>query len=709
MLNKDNVAAGNIVSKYHRKRLYRIFREMTERNEFEAVKKIELKKKGYNLLINEGQVLFQPKKSNKSYPMLFSIEDIKNGMKSYLMFSPQEILKQKTGEIIFLKSCCKDFKTEIILEPKDDYLKIDVRIKSDLEKIIRAGIELNIEALGWNWHEGLRNVVKIKEKGEYRVFSREYPLGKYGKLPLYLFGNLSNKELGFVLGVTPSEPRIFDIKYDVSDKCYQILFDMAISSKTKNFPNEANFSAFLFSLEGEEVGFRAGIEKYYQIFQEAALRRVEKDGIWMPFYDIASIPNAQDFNFAYHEVNVHYDGRLRSKVDIDYNVSNGIYNFAYLEPWLYWLHMSRDKERTYEGALELMNNNLNSEDEKTRDFASAGLLSSVRTKEGKYYVRFEDAPWCYGAVYNSSTDPSMPVNAKCPVNRAGTEIKQIIRCFEDPRFSGAYLDSMQAPEVGFDYDEKHFEFTEFPLTFDKESNRAVISQFITAYHFTELLADYLHDKGKLLMGNFPAAFPFFTQHLDVPGEETIWMKDGKYTPMDDEALAVRRVLSYKKPYLFLQAVDFNIFNKELVERYMKRSLFYGILPSMFSFNAQDAPYWENSDWYNRDRELFKKYLPCIIKLSKAGWEPITRVSIDNEKIFVEQFGKPEDKKFYITVFNQTPQPQKGEMDLSKVASKKKLTVKELLNNKDYSIDIKNPFVELKLDADDVVLFEISNE
>lgn len=430
----------------------------------------------------------------------------------------------------------------------------------------------------------------------------------------------------------------------------------------------------------------------------------------MPFADIGAISDAEDFQFAYHELNIHHDGTVRSKVDMNYNLRHDIYNFAYTEPWLYWVEAPKDFKRNHDTILELVNKNLDSDNEKIRDFASAGLLSSIRLDDGKYFIRIEDAPWCYGAVYNTNTDPTIKTNERCPLNRAQAELKQAMRSIKNSYFHGVYLDSMQANEVVDDYDERHFETTEFPLTFDTKKGAPVISQFICAYHFTELIADYLHDKGKLLMGNFPAAFTFFTQHIDVPGEETGWLNNDRYEPMNDKELSMRRVLAFKKPYLFLMAVNFDKFSKEMVDRYMKRCLFYGMFPSMFSFNAQDAPYWENPAWYNRDRDLFKKYLPHIVNLSKAGWEPVTDVSVDNKNIFVERFGKAADKNIYITCANQTDKIQEGKIDLSRIASGKAgFEVKEFLSGGNYPVNNENPVICLKLEADDVLLLKLTKK
>lgn len=708
---KEKVSITEIISKYSRKRLYQILNETIGKSDLIAVEKEKIKRENYCLLADRDKIFFQPAKTSNSYPLLFSIEDIKNNSRSYLNFSPLPDKKQGIFKIIdggfLLKAERLNFTVDIVVKPEKDYLLVRGRVKAAKEAVFRIGVELNIDAVGWNWYRSIRNVQKIEKNGQYFLYSRDYNLGKNGGLPYYSFGNISNGNFGLILGVEPQEPRVFEITYDAKQKSYCLFFDMAVSPKTKNFPNEASFSAFLLPLEGNGADFRQAFKKYYQLFPQTTEKRVEKEGNWMPFCDIAGVEKAEDFCFAYHELNIFYDGSLRSKADIDYNVSKGIYNFAYTEPWLYWVQMPRDMERTYKNLIKLVEENLGSDDEKIREFASAGLTSAIKDSEGNYYVRFMDAPWCCGAVFNTNTDPALKTDSKCWVNRAEIVLRQVIRALKDPRFHGIYLDSMQAVELIHDYDENHFETVEFPLTFEKDKKKPVICQFISAYHLTELLADYLHAQGKLLMGNFPTAFTFFMQHVDVPGEEIGWIENGRYKPMSDEDLIVRRALSCRRPYVFLQSVNFDEFNKDMVDKYMQRCLFYGMFPSMFSFNAQDAPYWQNPLWYNRDRDLFKKYLPHIISLSKAGWEITSDVKTDNEKIFIEQFGKIQKGRIFITITNQTDKLQAGKIDFSKlVKAKKTVLVKDILNNVNYVVRGNNPFIVLELKADEVILLEL---
>ena len=100
-----------------------------------------------------------------------------------------------------------------------------------------------------------------------------------------------------------------------------------------------------------------------------------------------------------------------------------------------------------------------------------------------------------------------------------------------------------------------------------------------------------------------------------------------------------------------------------MERYFQRSLFYGMWPGMFSHNAADNPYWGNPKWYDRDRPLFKRYLPLIKPVAEAGWQPITMAACDNPRIWVERFGPAPEGPVYFTLFNDSSQRQPGRFQL----------------------------------------------
>jgi hypothetical protein len=116
--------------------------------------------------------------------------------------------------------------------------------------------------------------------------------------------------------------------------------------------------------------------------------------------------------------------------------------------------------------------------------------------------------------------------------------------------------------------------------------------------------------------------------------------------------------------------DYEKFTPALVERYFQRCLFYGVWPGFFDQDAASKdPYWASPKrWYERDRALFKKYIPLLQRVTVAGWQPITAASCDNPAVWLERYGSPTADRFYLTLFNDTEQPQEGVVTLSRVVS-----------------------------------------
>jgi len=199
-----------------------------------------------------------------------------------------------------------------------------------------------------------------------------------------------------------------------------------------------------------------------------------------------------------------------------------------------------------------------------------------------------------------------------------------------------------------DFRPESLEHTRLPLTFTTDSFEPALPTWFSVWEYADWLRRDLHQRGKLLMGNStPWSIYAFASLLDAAGTETGWLgSDGSFQPESDDFMCWRRTLSGRKAYLLLLNLDFEKFPHAYVEKYFQRCMFYGIFPSFYSVNAADKPYWEDPRLYNRDRDLFKKYIPAIQHLSAAGWEPVTYAHSADPEIYLERFGRE-----YVTVLN----------------------------------------------------------
>jgi hypothetical protein len=166
--------------------------------------------------------------------------------------------------------------------------------------------------------------------------------------------------------------------------------------------------------------------------------------------------------------------------------------------------------------------------------------------------------------------------------------------------------------------------------------------------------------------------------------------------MSDADLLYRRAMCKGKPFCFLMNTRFEDFSHELVECYMKRALAYGMFPGFFSHNASQGHYFTRPELYNRDRSLFKKYIPICKLLAETGWEPITLSRSSDAQVYVERFG---DR--YLTVFNDSGQRRTTTI---RTELPVKDSCRELLSSRPIHWD--GDKTRLTLDGEDVAVIDL---
>jgi hypothetical protein len=141
---------------------------------------------------------------------------------------------------------------------------------------------------------------------------------------------------------------------------------------------------------------------------------------------------------------------------------------------------------------------------------------------------------------------------------------------------------------------------------------------------------------------------------------------------------------------------FEEFSHELVEKYMKRCLAYGMYPGFFSHNASQGHYFTRPELYERDRDLFKKYVPLCRLVAEAGWVPITHARSSDEHIYVERFGSR-----YLTVFNDSSERRSVAITIE---GKTLASDRELVHGE--KINFRNGQASFTLAAEDVAVIEL---
>jgi hypothetical protein len=94
-----------------------------------------------------------------------------------------------------------------------------------------------------------------------------------------------------------------------------------------------------------------------------------------------------------------------------------------------------------------------------------------------------------------------------------------------------------------------------------------------------------------------------------------------------------------------------------LEAYIQNQLFYGFWPGISTAGGGSEPgyahmhrYFRDPTLFERDRDLFRTYIPIVARLQQAGWEPITAVRAESPHVRIERFGTP-PRPMLLTVRN----------------------------------------------------------
>jgi hypothetical protein len=547
------------------------------------------------------------------------------------------------------------------------------------DRAISLSFTLPVDAAGWNWGDDIRRERQIAGDGEFANVT-SIGGGATGTQSVYPFAAVYQGTSGVALGLDMGIPAVYRVGYHAGLKRLFITFDYGLSPETAAFPGSANFRFVLYQFDGRQ-GFRGALQKYMDIFPEYFVTRSKQQGLWMPFTHVGRVAGWEEFGFRYHEG----DG------NVAWDDEHDILSFRYTEPMTWWMAMPKELPRTMEEALQFRDQLVSTGDNRKRQMAQVSQLAAMYNDAGQPALLFRDTPWANGAVWSLNPNPwlggtppptsdppnagaSQPANPgattsgtpELPLNGATVHWNPAIRerlygPKANGRRDGEYLDSLEGyVTTELNFRREHFRSTTVPLTFSFDGKQLALFKGLAVFEFTKWLADDLHRMDKLLFANgVPYRFGYLCPWLDVLGTETDWLHEGQYRPVSLATTDLWRTLSGAKPYLLLMNSDYDRFTPELVERYFQRALFYGMWPGFFSHNASENPYWLNPRWYERDRSLFRKYIPVIKRVAEAGWQPCTYASSANPHLLLERFGPTPDGSTYFTLFNPSAKEQTG--------------------------------------------------
>ena len=487
----------------------------------------------------------------------------------------------------------------------------------------------------WRWLGSFRSDTATTAPGEY-LLTANIQAGR-GRLSRWPLAAVATGDNGRAVSLDFTQPAVYRVGYSAGLNALYIAFDIALTPESPS----ATLAADVFAFDGT-WGFRGAIQRMYELQPDAFADRTGGHGLWVPFFESTSIKDFEDFGFRFKEG---IGGDLAWG-----NETGKLLTFHYIEPLTFWVAMDKDLPRDMDNAMAAIDKLKADGNHEAHCFET----SVYHRASGRIAGIAVDAAWCDGIVWSMNSAPGVeqPNHYNTIINE-----EKIANWVENPdplaNVSGWYIDSIEGYITeDLDHTRAHFGAMKTPLSYDAQTYRPVVFTGLVVYEFTRQLAEDLRSRGCMTMANtVPGRYCWLAPYLDVLGTETNWNHEGKWTPLTDEGMLYRRALTGAKPYCFLMNSDFKTFTYDMTERYMKRCVAYGMYPGYFSPNAFSDSYFGNPDWYERDRELFKKYVPLCKRVGEAGWQPITNATVDTEDVYVERFGDN-----CVTVFNdqQTP-------------------------------------------------------
>ncbi len=377
-----------------------------------------------------------------------------------------------------------------------------------------------------------------------------------------------------------------------------------------------------------ETAMRDAVERYDRQSAGPLTPRATVFGAWMPFEDLAKFANVDEFGFGYQEgaINPSFDDKL-GVLSLYYFAGAG--ESANVPAGT--AGAGSDSERVtaaFRRAAEQHTGVADAWDRCAARDANGRVIYSADKVYSDYF-----APICL--------EPMLPYGQAM----RDQIVKRLTVTPSPSGIDGCYIDGIS---TGLDYSPEHMRAARHLLLWDGSLRRPFNFNLWSSVDWAGDLHDRLQGTGKLIMLNDAtlAEFPFISPDIDVFGSEL-------GLALARPVLRQLRVAANRRPVCTLLKGDFVKITQAEIESYMRRCAAYGVLPGFFDLSPSGlhpgSSYWVHPEWYDRDRPLFRRYLPLARELARAGWEPRTGAKVDGAGAWIERFGPDPDSLWYLTV------------------------------------------------------------
>jgi IPT/TIG domain-containing protein len=553
-------------------------------------------------------------------------------------------------------------------------IKVDATLTdtTGLDRALELSYQLPLNVPGWTWDQDFITPLTIAANARYQYLDSGFGAGQSHSV--YPFGTVRNAATAFSLAV-PLGPQMDRLSYDTGDGL-RVSWDLGLSAAATKTPSKASVSFWVYTAN-PTWGLRAAAEKYYALNPAAFTSATSTTGAWELENSIplSTVPNPQDFGFAFEE----------GDSELAFDNANGILGLHYVDPsgWFrpFPGYTTQPSYATLIATLladAASGTGTTNDSTPVTEMAQAVINSSPYNQAGLYEVLDNPYFWYngYAQIYPVSPDPNIPApSIYSVIKKYRVDNRITIAQNSGNVLGGIFLDDLTWVFSSLEnYRRPLWAYSDLPLSFSYDSRKVTLFNGFSMAEFVDGLADYVHSRGLIMSGSMgpPGTNAWFANKVDMMGGEVTDAAESF-----DKAYT-RRALSYGKRWSNLFVSHTSAPSAALVLTYLRQALLLGYFPG---FNGI---YWDDSSAYERDRPLFKQYIPLIQKEAAAGWQPVTYATPSDPSTLVERFGNPSAGTFYISAQNtgavtSAPQFTIDGAGLG-IATTSTVTVKELLSN-----------------------------
>ena len=471
------------------------------------------------------------------------------------------------------------------------------------------------------------------------------------KLTGYPFTALadSGADLALGIGVDLGKPCTYRLGFNPALKVLYVAFDLALTD-IETVHGESlkvgNFEAVVYPTDAA-WGMRSAAERYYQLYPEYFVDRVQCGGGWeVPWHRRQSGQTPEEIVAGgYRFV---WGADELSAEEWNWNADHDILNLIYIEPEFFQFSMGDYQSPTTEETMARLKRLSENDETEWRKFLplhystayncnphaksadrraflhslmKATLASGMQDKNGELVLGLGNrVAWIgdsgFGAMVPCNLNPAIPDGRGMAAFETMLEPMMAEFAAEQRRAPRGFgLDCFM--DVPPDYRRENFRYAALPLAFDPETKQPMVQRGFGSLEWLKALTERCRPRNMVVMANAFGPMTFASPYLDIFGIEGTMVSDPEF---------LRTIAGPKRPITYL---PYDPQPKPGIEYH----LFWGIYPGR-----------------NVTVDILRPMIPVLDALYEASWQPVTRLEAD-QGVRVERYGVSGVGKIYFTAHN----------------------------------------------------------